>query len=312
MQVSRRRLLHLAAGAALFSGPLRAANAETYPASPIRLVIPYPPGGVNDAVGRPWADKMKTLLGTIVVENIGGDGYTILLGNTGTQIIHPLATSKPTYDPVTSFAPISILGSTAVGIVTNTSVDVKTLKEFISYAKANSGKLSYGSPGVGTLSHLTAELFKSLSGTPDILHVPYRGIGPAMTDLLAGRFALMTPNITGNIIALHRAGKLRLLAVTSPTRLSAAPDIPTAVESGLAGMVSQNFIGLFAPAQTSSAIVDQISKNTNTALADLRPAYVASGFEPNQDSSPAKAQQFIKEQVAMWGPVIKKIDLRID
>lgn len=327
MEVSRRRVLHLAAGGAAFPCLSRLAGAAAYPAHPIRLVIPYPPGGVNDEVGRPWADKMKTLLGTVVVENIGGaggasgasvvarahpDGYTILLGNTGTQVIQPLAASRPAYDPATAFDPISILGLTAVCVAVPPALPAQNLEEFIGYAKANSGKLSYGSPGVGTLSHLTAELFKSLAGTPEIVHVPYRGVGPALTDLISGRLALMMPNVTAEIIELHRAGKLRLLAVTSPHRLSAAPDIPTAVEAGLPRMLSQNFIGLFAPAQTPRAIVEQISQATHIAVADLKQAYIESGFDPTLDSNPDQARQFVKEQVAQWKPIIEAIGLKLD
>jgi tripartite-type tricarboxylate transporter receptor subunit TctC len=327
MRISRRSFLQAAVGSLALARFSPLASAQTFPSRPIRLVIPYPPGGVNDAVGRPWADKMNTLLGTVVVENVGGaggslgasavaratpDGYTILLGNTGTQVIHPLAASGPTYDSIKSFDPISILGLTAVGIAVNPSVPAKTLKEFIDYARTNSTKLSYGSPGVGSLSHLTGELFKSRAGTPDILHVPYRGVGPAMTDLISGRITLIFPNITAQVLEFHKLGKLRLLAVTSPGRLSAAPDIQTAIEAGLPGMVSQNFIGLFAPAQTPKQVLEQVSQATRVAQVDLRQAYIASGFEPNMDSTPEKALQFVKEQVAHWTTVIKAIGLKFD
>lgn len=327
MRICRRNFLHTAVCSLALARFSPRASAQTFPSRPIRLVIPYPPGGVNDAVGRPWADKMHALLGTVVVENVGGaggslgasavaraapDGYTILLGNTGTQVIHPLATSGSSYDPIKSFDPISILGLTAVGIAVNPSVPAKTLKGFIDYAKSNSAKLSYGSPGVGSLSHLTGELFKSLAGTPDILHVPYRGVGPAMTDLISGRITLIFPNITAQVLEFHKLGKLRLLAVTSPERLSAASRVQTAVEAGLPGMVSQNFIGLFAPAQTPEAIVAQIARATRTAVSDLRESYIAAGFEPTLDSSPEQAQQFVKGQIAQWQPVIRSIGLKLE
>jgi tripartite-type tricarboxylate transporter receptor subunit TctC len=327
MRISRRNFLHATVGSLTLAQCPTLASAQTFPSHPIRLVIPYPPGGVNDAVGRPWADKMNTLLGTVVVENMGGaggslgasavaratpDGYTILLGNTGTQVIHPLAASSPSYDPIKSFDPVSILGLTAVGIAVNPSVPAKSLKEFIDYAKTNSAKLSYGSPGVGSLSHLTGELFKSLVGTPDILHVPYRGVGPAMTDLISARITLIFPNITAQVLEFHRLGKLRLLAVTSPDRLSAASEVQTAVEAGLPGMVSQNFIGLFAPAQTPKLVLDRVSQATRAALADLRQAYIASGFELTMDSNPEKARQFVKEEVAQWKPIIKAIGLKFE
>ena len=328
--MQRRDLLPFALMALLAcSAPSPALAQGKYPSHSIRLVIPYPPGGVNDAVGRPWADRMKTLLGTVVVENIGGaggslgaaavaraqpDGYTILIGNAGTQIVNPTASSRSIYDPRTSFESIAILGVSAIGIVIHPSIPATTLREFIAYAKANPGKLSYGSPGAGTMSHLSAELFKSLSGTTDILHVPYRGAGPATTDAIAGQVPMITPNVTGQTLELHRSGKLRLLAVTSPTRLSAAPDIPTAVEAGLPGMISQNFIGLFAPARTPREIIDQIAQATRTAMADreLQRIYIASGFEPMLDSSPEKARQFLEDAIARWTPVIKSVGLKLD
>jgi tripartite-type tricarboxylate transporter receptor subunit TctC len=305
---------------------LRSKSANAYPERPIRLVVPFPPGGVNDAVARPWAEAMKTRLGTVVIENMGGaggslgaaavaraepDGYTLLLGNTGTQVLHPVAQKRPPYDPIESFDPIAILGLASVGITVHPSVPAKNLQEFIDYAKAKGAKLSYGSPGLGTLSYVTTELFKSLAGTPDIVHVPYRGVGPAMTDLIAGRIQMMMPNVTASVIALHRAEKIRLLAVTSPARLSAAPDIATAVEAGLPGMISQNFIGVFAPARTPRPTLNRISQATHVAMNDLRQIYVAAGFEPNFESDPDSARQFLKAQVAQWTPVIRSIGLEL-
>jgi tripartite-type tricarboxylate transporter receptor subunit TctC len=235
---------------------------SNYPQRPIRLVVPFPPGGVQDAVGRPWADKMKSLLGTIVIENIGGagaslgtaavaraepDGYTLLLGNSSGLVINSIAASRITYDPMRDFEAISLLAVNGFAIVVNPSLPVRTLREFIEYAKSNPGKLSYGSAGVGSLNHLTGELFKSLVGTPDIVHVPYRGGGPAITDLISGHVPMVVPVVTGQVLELHQSGKLRMLAVTSPARLPAAPEIPTMAEAGLPGLVSQGFSGLFAP-----------------------------------------------------------------
>ena len=326
MAISRRRFLCSAATAAITVTVLQK-SASAYPDRPIRLIVPFPPGGVNDAVARPWAEAMKTRLGTVVIENMGGaggslgagnvaraqpDGYTILLGNTGTQVLHPLGQSRPAYDPVKSFDPISILGLASVGIVVHPSVPAANLKEFIAYAKTKGAKLSYGSPGFGTLSHVTAELFKSLAGTPEIVHVPYRGTGPALTDLMAGTLQMLTPNVTASVLGLHKAGKIRLLAITSPTRLSAAPDIATAVEAGLPRMISQNFIGLFAPAQTPKPMVDQIAQATRVAMSDLKGIYLAAGFEPNLQPSPDAARAAVEEQVAHWTPVIRSIGLKLD
>jgi tripartite-type tricarboxylate transporter receptor subunit TctC len=321
--------LGLAALSARALAPLRAFAQSRYPERPIRLVIPFTPGGVNDTIGRPWANKMKTLLGTVVVENIGGagsslgaaqvaraapDGYTLLQGGAGSHVINPIATEHPLYDPIKDFEAISILGVTGLAVVVHPALPVATLQELIAYARANSGKLSFGSAGVGSMTHLTGELLKSLMHAPDMVHIPYKGGGQLITDLIGGQIQLIAQSVTGQVIELNRTGKLRMLAVTSPARLIAAPDIPTAVEAGLPGMVSQNFIGLFAPARTPRAIVEQIAQATRSAMADreFQQAFVASGFEPYVDSSPDKAKRFVEDEIARWTPIIKAIGLKLE
>jgi tripartite-type tricarboxylate transporter receptor subunit TctC len=328
----RRRDL-LAVGVAAMALPLAARRPllaqSKYPERPIRLVIPFPPGGVYDAVGRPWADRIKSSLGTVVVENIGGaggsvgaaavaraapDGYTLLLGGGGALVITPIASSRAPFDPIRDFEPIALLVTTGLAIVVHPSLPVKNLAELVDYAKSNPGKLAYGSAGVGTVNQLTGELFKSLTGTADIVHVPYKGAGPAITDLVAGQIPMAVPNVTAQIIELHRSGKLRMLAVTSPRRLAAVPDIPTAVEQGLPGMVSQNFIGLFAPARTPQAVVAQVAQATHTITGDaqLQQIMAASGFELDLESSPDKARRLVEDEIARWTPVIKRIGLKLD
>jgi len=306
-----------------------AAAQEKYPERPIRLVIPFPPGGVYDAVGRPWADRVKSSLGTVVVENIGGaggslgaaavarspsDGYTLLLGGGGALVLTPIASSRPPFDPVRDFEPIALLVTTGLAIVVHPALPAKTLAELIAYAKSNPGKLSYGSAGVGSMNQLTGELFKSLTGTTDIVHVPYKGAGPAITDLISGQIPIATPNVTAQILELHHAGKVRILAVTTPRRLAGAPDIPTAVEQGLPGMIAQNFIGLFAPARTSRAIIEQVAQATRVVMDDeaLLRSLTASGLEPELASTPDKTRRFVADEVARWGPVIKTIGLKLD
>jgi tripartite-type tricarboxylate transporter receptor subunit TctC len=327
--VKRRDVLALGM-AALPAMRLQWAFAQSkYPDRAIRLVIPFPPGGVYDAVGRPWADRIKPLLGTVVVENIGGaggslgagavaraqpDGYTILLGGGGALVITPVAASRPPFDPIRDFEPIALLVTTGLAIVAHPSLPVKTLPELIDYAKRNPGKLSYGSAGVGTMNHLAGELLKSLTETADIVHVPYKGAGPSMTDLISGQIPIASVNVTAQVIELERSGKLRILAVTSPGRLGAAPDIPTAVEQGLPGMIAQNFIGLFAPARTPPAVIEQIAQATLAVMGDdayLR-SLTASGFEPYSASTPEKARQLVADETARWTPVIKAIGLKLD
>src|SRR5215510_1499293 len=328
-----RRRDFLALGAAALSArslTLQPARAQAkYPDRPIRLVIPFPPGGGYDAVGRPWAEKMKSVLGTVVVENQGGggsslgaaavararpDGYTILLGGSSTHVTEAILKSRPLYDPLKELEPISNEVVSAFALAINPAVPARTLREFIDYAKANPGKLSYGHAGVGSLNHLTGELLKSLAGTPDIVQVPYRGSGPATADTISGQVAMVTPAVTGPLLEFNRTGKLRILAVTSPTRLIAAPNIPTAVEAGLPGMISQQSIGLFAPSATPKAIIEQIWQATRTVIAE--PAYrqmlIESGFEPDVDSSPERFRRFMEEDIARWSPVVKAIGLKLD
>ena len=325
----RRQFLHLAVGAAALPAVLRFAWAQAYPTRPIRLVVPFPPGGAFDAVGRPLADKMKPLLGTIFVENIGGggsslgaaavararpDGYTILLGGTQTHVNEALLKSRPLYDPVKDLDPIASVAAYFLGIAVHPSVPVQILKEFVAYAKANPGKLSYGHSGVGTIQHLTGELFKSLAGTPEIVQVPYRGTGPAIADLISGQVPLGIVGVTGQVLEFHRSGKMRVLAVTSPTRLVAAPELPTVAELGLPGMTVTGSIGLLAPAGTPLGIIEQIAQATRTAVAE--PAYkqmlIDAGMESTLDSNPEKFRLSLAADVALWTPVVKALGLKID
>jgi tripartite-type tricarboxylate transporter receptor subunit TctC len=326
----RRRDLLVAGLASLSVGSdiLRALAQPSYPQRPIRLVIPFPPGGGFDAVGRPWAERIRPLLGTIVVENQGGggsslgasvvararpDGYTILLGGSSTHITEAILKAKPLYNPMTDLDPISNIAVSAFALAVHPSIPARTLQEFIDYDKANRGALSYGHAGVGSLNHLTGELFKSLAGIPDLVQVPYRGSGPATADALAGHVAMVTPAVTGQLIEFHRTGKLRILAVTSPARLVAAPDLPAAAET-LPGMVSQQSIGVFAPAGTPTAIIEQIARVNHAALAvpEFQHMLVESGFEPDVDSSPVKLRNLIEADIAKWTPIVAAVGIRID
>jgi tripartite-type tricarboxylate transporter receptor subunit TctC len=274
-----------------------------------------------DTVGRLWAQRVGPGLGTVIVENRGGaggtigtadvaraqpDGYTLLLGNTSTQVLNPATMARPPYDPVKDFITIDIIAISATSIIVHPSLPVRDVSSLIAYAKANAGKLSYGSAGAGTVTHLAGEMFKQRGGGLDIVHVPYKGAGPGIADLVSGYVPIMTPNITGQLLSLHEAGKVRILAVNAAQRLKAAPNIPTAVET-LPDMIALVFSGVFAPAGTPRPIVDRISQLTRTALAD--PAFqntlVQSGFEPVLDSSPEKAQSFIEQEHKRLVPVIK-------
>lgn len=329
MSVDRRRFLHLAAGAAALSAVTRTASGQDFPVRPIRLVIPYPPGGIVDAIGRPLAEKMKSLLGTVVVENIGGgggelgaaavaraspDGYTILLANSSVMVINPIAASRVSYDPIGGFDAASMLGHVALAVTVNPSLPVKTLRELADYARQNPGKLSYGTPGVGSLNQLVGEQFKLLIGAPGIVHVPYRGAGPAIADLMGGQIPMSVTAVNGHLLELHRTGRLRILAVTSPRRLVAAPDLPTVAEAGMPELAAQATTWLFVPKGTASGVIARISQATQAALADLdlQRKYAASGVEPSADASPEVAARQLKEEIAHWTPVVRRIGLRMD
>jgi tripartite-type tricarboxylate transporter receptor subunit TctC len=291
--------------------------------------VAFSAGGVNDVDGRQWAERVRTLLGTVYVENQGGgsgtiatgdvaraagDGYTILLGSTSTMVLNPMTMAKVPYDPAKDFVPIAIIAVSTTSIVVHSSVPVKTLNELIAYAKANPGKLSYGSAGAGTMSNLSGELFKQLTGLNDVVHIPYKGAGPGITDLVSGHIPMMTPNVTGQLLELHRAGKIRILAVNGAQRLTAAPDIPTAIEQGVPGMIGLLFLGLFAPASTPKPIVDRITEATHTAMEnpEFQQVLISSGLEAMPDSNSQKARQFMEEEIARWGPVVKASGFKVE
>jgi tripartite-type tricarboxylate transporter receptor subunit TctC len=302
--------------------------AFAYPDKPIRLIVPFSPGGATDVVGRLWADKMKPKFGTVVAENKGGgggvigatevaraapDGHTFLFGNTSTQVLIPAIADNPPYDPAKDFQAVYIMAISPTSIVVHESVPAKTLKELIDYAKANPTKLSYGSAGAGTMTNLAGELFKQLIGVPSITHIPYKGSAPGVADLAAGHIPMMTPNVGGPLLQFHRAGKIRILAVAAKKRLQAAPDIPTAIEAGLPDMIAANFNGLFAPANVPKTIIDQIANETRAAMADpqVQDQMIKSGFEPVLDSGPEAAQREVLSELARWVPIIKATGFKV-
>ena len=314
--MNRRQLLALGLAAALPSLP---ALAQDFPSRPIRLVVPFSPGGVVDVIARLWVEEMKDL-GTFVIENQGGaggitgasavaraqpDGYTMLLGNTSTQVVNPMVMASPPYDPAKAFAAVAIVANSAVSIGVHPDVPAKTVPELVAYIKANPAKASYGSPGAGTLTHLAGEIFKQLAGTPELAHVAYRGAGPGITDLVAGHIPMMMLNVTSQVLELHRTAKIRLVAVCTPKRLGVLPEVPAAAET-MPQLVAQLFTGLFVPASTPRAVIDKVASVNAKAMASeaFRKKLVEAGFEPVADT-PAQAQQFIDEEIARLGPLIR-------
>ncbi len=296
------------------------AQAPAYPSRPVTLVVPFPPGGGTDTGGRVIAEQLSRRWGqTVIVENKGGaagqigadqvakskpDGYTLLLGNIGTQAINPSLYAKLPYDADKAFAPVSLIAELPLVMMINPAVAAQTPAEFIALAKTQAGKLSYSSSGAGGAPHLTAELFKDQTGT-FIVHVPYRGGGPAIADLLAGHVDLsfMTAlEASGHI----KAGKLRALAVTSDKRLPALPDVPTLAEGALPGFNAISWIGLVAPAGTPPEIVQKIAADIQAVLADpaVKERFAALGGVPRA-TSPQDFAKLIAADRTRYAQIIR-------
>ncbi|WP_177237088.1 tripartite tricarboxylate transporter substrate binding protein [Bradyrhizobium sp. Rc3b] len=328
--LSRRELFDMAARITALAAWPGCAAADDYPSRPIKLVIPYTAGAAGDQIGRPWADRMGSLLGPIYVENIGGaggaigsaavaqsapDGYSILLGNGSTQVMIPLSSPQPAYDTVRDFRAIYRLITSTLAFAVHPSLPVKDLQELIAFAKAHPGKLSYGTPGVGTGNHLVGEMFRLQSGlAADVVHVPYRGMSPATNDLVSNQISAVIAVVSSQILQLHLAGKLRLIAVTSEQRLSGAPEIPTVAESGMPGLNYAGWFGLFAPRATPDTIVERIAAATRTAMADpqLQESYRSQGLEPDIDSGPDKFQRLVEDELVRLAPIVRSTGLKRD
>ena len=329
MKLARREFLSLAAGATAEAGGAHSAAAAVYPDRPIRLVLPFPPGGVFDIVGRPWADKVKASLGSVFIDNQPGaggslaaqlvahapaDGYTIFLGASSIHLTEMILRQHPLLDPIKELTPTSMVAITCFAIVINPNVPVHSLGELIAYIKANPGKMTYGSAGTGTLNHLSGELLKSLTGIGDLPHVPYCGAGPAMADAIGGQIPMIIPAMTNQVLEFHRTGKLRLLAVTNPTRVPVAADIATATEAGVPGLVTQQVLALFAPAGTPQPIIAQIDEANRRAMADAayRQSLVDAAVIPVPDWTTAQFDEFMRTEIARWSPLVKAIGVRLD
>jgi tripartite-type tricarboxylate transporter receptor subunit TctC len=329
MTLARREFFGLAAGAAALASGAHSAAAALYPDRPIRLVLPFPPGGVFDIVGRPWADKVKASLGSVFVDNQPGaggslaaqlvahapaDGYTIFLGGSTIHLTEMILREHPLLDPMKDLTAVSMVAVTCFAIVANPAVPVHSLGELVEYVKANPGKMAYGSAGTGTMNHLSGELLKSLTGINDLPHVPYRGAGPAIADAIGGQIPMIIPAMTSQVLEFHRTGKLRLLAITNPTRIPVAPDIPTAVEAGIPGLVSTQVLGLFAPAGTPQPIIATLDEANHCAMADAayRQSLNDAAVIPVPDWTTAQFDEFMRNELARWTPLVKAIGVRLD
>jgi tripartite-type tricarboxylate transporter receptor subunit TctC len=302
------------------------ASAQTYPDRPITLVVPYPAGGGNDVLARLVAERMsKALNATIVVENRGGaggtiatrqvaksppDGYTMLIA-TSSLAINPSLYPNIGYDPIKDFAPIGLLASGANVALVHPSVPANSIAELIDLAKKNPGKLNFASTGSGSSVHLAAELFAAMAGIK-INHVPYRGSGPALNDLLGGHVTMMFATVPSSA-GIVNSGKVRALAVSSSKRLAAFPDLPTIAEAGLPGYAAELHYGLVAPAGTPRPIIDKLNAALRSALEDqtLRDRLAREGAVP-LPSTPEEYAADIAAEERMWGKIVRDAGVKAE
>ena len=300
-----------------------------YPDKPIKLIVPYPPGGATDVIGRILALKLGEALGQqVIVDNRGGaggnlgaeaaaksapDGYTLLMGAlTSHSTMATLEKGKLRYDIIKDFTPLMVVGSVPLVLVVNPQLPVKNLQELITYAKTNPDKLSYASSGAGAPQRMAAEIFRK-EASVGMLHIPYKGSGPAMTDLVGGQVNLMFETVPA-AQPFIKSGQLRALAVTTPTRISMLPESPTTAEAGLPALEVSSTFGVLAPAGTPAAIVEQL----NAALAkivqspEVKEQFLRQGVYALPPTTPAKAAERLRSEVSRWEKVIKEANIKAD
>jgi tripartite-type tricarboxylate transporter receptor subunit TctC len=301
--------------------------AQSYPAKPVRFIVPFPPGGSADILARAIGQKAGDGLGqSFVVENRPGagtaigaealakspaDGYAVMIGTVSSHAINPALNPKLAYDPVKDFTPISLVASIPFAMIVHPSVPAKSVPEFISLAKSKPGSLNYSSAGNGTSNHLAGELLKSMAGI-DIVHVPYKGSAPALNDLVAGQVSLMFDLVL--TAAPHvKSGAVRGLAVTGAKRSSALPELPTVAESGVPGYEVSAWFGIFAPAGVPQPLVQRLNAEFVKALQqpDLRQRLASQGAEP-LTSTPDEFATYLRAEIAKWAKVVKDSGMKVD
>ena len=319
-----KRLFAVLAASAVLVG---SAAAQTYPAKPVKLIVPFPPGGNTDIVGRLIAEKLSTSLGQqVYVENRGGaggtigaeaaakspnDGYTLFFSTTGTLASAPSMQPNLRYDPIKDFSPIGTLANAPVVVLVRDDLPAKNLAELIQLAKAKPGTLKFGSAGTGHFVHIAGEMFKSAAHV-DMLHVPYKGVSQALVDMLGGRIDVMF-DAPAQYEPHLRTGKVRALAVAAPKRLARLPDVPTTAEAGLSGYVLASWFGLAAPAGTPAGIVDLLNAHVQNALAarDVVETMAKLGLEPGGGTARHYAEMIV-DDLAQWRAAVKAAGIKLE
>ena len=302
------------------------AVAQTYPSKPVRMIVPFPPGGGNDILGRTVGQKLAQVMGQqVIVDNRGGaggligaelaakaapDGYTIFLASVGNLAFNPALHVKLPYDPIKDYAPVTMLATSAFIIVINSSVPAKSVKELIELAKAKPGSLNYGSAGVGSSLHLTGEIFKLATGT-NLAHVAYKGTAPALTDLIGGQIQIMFSTMPPALPQV-KAGKLRALGVSGKQRSAAAPDVPTIADT-VPGFEVLNWYGITVPIRTPATIVRKLNQELHTVLksSEITEAFGAQGLDA-AGNTPEQFSAYIKSEIANYAKVVKAANIHAE
>ncbi|HTD91558.1 MAG TPA: tripartite tricarboxylate transporter substrate binding protein [Burkholderiales bacterium] len=303
------------------------AQTQNYPSRPIRFIVPFPPGGGNDVMARIVGQKFTDAFGQqVVIDNRGGaggnigteiasraapDGYTLFLGGVGSHGTNPGLQSKLPYDPVKDFAPVSQIASAALVVVSNLALPAKSISELVQYAQSRPGQINYASSGTGSIAHLSVELFNSMAKIK-LQHVPYKGTGPALTDLLSGQVQLLF-NSALSMLPQIRGNRVRALAVTSVKRIAPLPDVPTIAESGLPGYDATSWYGVLAPARTPRTIIDKLNAEIVRAVRapELSNRLQSEGALP-VGNSPEQFAAFIQRELDRWAKVIKEAGIKVE
>jgi tripartite-type tricarboxylate transporter receptor subunit TctC len=321
---NRRKLIGCAAISAL-STRIRPTNAEIFGVDrPIRVIVPRAAGGSVDVVGRGWSDGIRRLGGQSYIENIGGgggrigattvvrappDGYTLLIGTTSEIVLSPLA-EKRSFDPTADLSPVAILSTSPLAICADPTLQLSDFQDLVTYARANPNGLNFGSAGVGTIGHVEGELIKQMTGISSLTHVPYRGGSAAISDVMGARLTFAIVSISASIVDLHRAGRIRVLALTSEKRSEIAPEFPSIVESSYPELAADYFIGLFAPSAVSGSILDKLEEQTHLAMRDpkLHDTLLDAGFTvPQMNRSDTRL--YIQREIKRWNGVLSAAGL---
>lgn len=325
-RISRLAASLIVAGAAML-GANAAQAQDKYPDHPIRLIVPFPPGGQTDNVCRQLGVKIAPILGQqLIIDNRSGaagtigsaeaarakpDGYTLLVATTSTHAINPTAMANISYDAVKDFAPVTVLGTGPIAISVHPSMPARNVKQLITDVSAHSRDYSYGSSGVGSINHLAAELFMLRAGKLKILHVPYKGSGASVQDLIGGQIPVVFSTLSA-ALPYHRSGRVRTLAVMKEERSAGAPDIPTAAEAGVPGAIAYTYNMLLAPAGTPRGDIDRLNGAIKQIMDDRSfvDALVRLGVDPITDSNPEKAAAMLKTELEKWRPFVESLGLR--